>query len=98
MSSPTELLPGTGIAATSWKDASYHLRVYTQDIQGGIRESRWDGNWSGGTANDVIARAKPHSPIAVFNYNAGKSVCVVASLIVPTDDLCSSRSVSITFR
>jgi hypothetical protein len=76
MSSPTELLPGTGIAATSWKGASYHLRVYTQDIQGGIRESRWDGNWSGGTANDVIARAKPHSPIAVFNYNAGKSIRV----------------------
>ena len=75
MSNPLELLPGTSIGATSWtQNDSTHLRVYTQDIEGGIRETRWDNGWSGGESQDVIAKAKPYSPIAVFNYNTGFSV------------------------
>jgi hypothetical protein len=77
MSNPTELLPGTSIAATSFVTGSQvHLRVYTQDIEGGIREARFDGHWSGGTMKDVITKAKPHSPLAAFNYNNGASIRV----------------------
>jgi len=79
MSNPTELLPGTSIAATSWvkpEDGTAHLRVYTQDIKGGIRETRWDKSWSGGSSKDVIATAKPYSPLAVLSYNNGTSIRV----------------------
>lgn len=77
MSNPTQLLPGTSIAATSWiKDGTLQLRVFTQDVEGGIRESRWNKGWSGGTSKDVIVKAKPNSPIAVFNYNTGGSIRV----------------------
>jgi len=72
---PSQLLPRTDIAATSWGSGdSLNLRVYFQDIDGGIREARWHKGWSGGTSKDVIARAKPNSPIAVFNYGNGNSI------------------------
>lgn len=70
-SNPTETLPRTSIAAVTWthNDQVTHVRVYTQDINGGIRESRYDGqSWSGGTAQDVIAQAKPNSPISAFRH------------------------------
>jgi hypothetical protein len=77
MSNPSQLLPRTSIAATSFiKDGVLQLRVYTQDLEGGIRESRWNKGWSGGDQRDVIVRAKPNSPIAAFNYNNGDSIRV----------------------
>jgi len=77
MSNPSQLLPRTDIAATSWGSGNnLNLRVYSQDVDGGIREARWNKGWSGGTSNDVIVRAKPNSPIAVINYNNGASVRV----------------------
>jgi len=70
MSNPTELLPRTSIAATSWVDGdTSHVRVYTQDRQGAIRESRYNGSsWSGGTAADGLVYAMPYSPLAVLKY------------------------------
>jgi len=53
--------PGTGIAAVN---ESSHLRVYTQDVQGGIRESTYEGKWANGTPENVIVRGKIGSPIA----------------------------------
>jgi hypothetical protein len=53
--------PGTGIAAVN---NGSHLRVYTQDCQGGIRESMYEGKWSNGTDKNVIARGKTYSPLA----------------------------------
>jgi len=77
MPNPTELLPGTSIAATSWLiGGAPHLRVYTQDLDGNIRESRWDGSWLGGTNKEIIAKAKPYSALACFNFNDGKSIRV----------------------
>jgi hypothetical protein len=52
---------GTAIAAVN---ESNHLRVYTQDYEGGIRESVYEGGWSDGTPNNVIARGKIGSPVA----------------------------------
>ncbi|GIJ91920.1 hypothetical protein Asppvi_010895 [Aspergillus pseudoviridinutans] len=49
---------GTGIGAVN---DSYHLRVYTQDISGGIRESICENGWSSGR---LIAYCKLGSPIA----------------------------------
>lgn len=53
--------PGTGIAAVN---ESSHLRVYTQDVQGGIRESMYEGKWSNGTPKNVIVQGKIGSPLA----------------------------------
>jgi hypothetical protein len=52
--------PGTGVAAVN---QSSDLRVYTQDYQGGIRESMYEGKWSGGTPNNVIVQGKIGSPL-----------------------------------
>jgi hypothetical protein len=53
--------PGTGIAAVN---ESNHLRVYTQDCQGGIRESMYEGKWSNGTIKNVIVQDKIGSALA----------------------------------
>ncbi len=53
--------PGSAIAAVNSGD---HLRVYTQDVQGNIRESSYEGKWSNGTIKNVIAKGKIGSPIA----------------------------------
>lgn len=58
--SDTSLL-GTGIAAVNSVNL---LRIYSQDTSGGIREARFEGYWSGGLANDTIAKAKANSSIA----------------------------------
>jgi hypothetical protein len=52
---------GTGIAAVN---NGSHLRVYTQDYQGGIRESMYEGKWSNGTIKNVIVQGKIGSPLA----------------------------------
>lgn len=53
--------PGTGVTAVN---NGSHLRVYTQDYQGGIRESMYEGKWSKGTIKDVIVQGKIGSPLA----------------------------------
>jgi hypothetical protein len=69
MSNPTELLPGTSITATRWDNNGTELRVYTQDIQGNIREARYseETGWSGGTSKDIIVKAKPNSSMAAIS-------------------------------
>ncbi|KAF3480359.1 Fucose-specific lectin [Arthroderma uncinatum] len=54
-------IPGTGIAAVNSVNL---LRIYSQDTSGGIREARFEGQWSGGLQNDTIATAKINSSIA----------------------------------
>ncbi|KAG4412383.1 hypothetical protein IFR04_014479 [Cadophora malorum] len=49
----------TAIAAANSTD---HLRVYSQDVQGGIRESSYEAGWSGGVT--VLSKGKRNSPIA----------------------------------
>ncbi|KAL5323176.1 hypothetical protein ACEPPN_007706 [Leptodophora sp. 'Broadleaf-Isolate-01'] len=49
----------TAIAAVNSAD---HLRVYSQDVLGGIRESSYEGGWSGGV--NVLSTAKRDSPMA----------------------------------
>ncbi|KAH7382974.1 fucose-specific lectin [Cadophora sp. MPI-SDFR-AT-0126] len=49
----------TAIAAVNSTD---HLRVYSQDVQGGIRESNYEDGWSGGV--NVLSKGKRNSPIA----------------------------------
>jgi len=75
MSNPTELLPRSALAVVSFTvNNQIHLRVYTQDLNGGIRESRWDNGWSGGTAKDVIAQAKPHTSLAGLCWDNGGQI------------------------
>ncbi|KAM5445093.1 hypothetical protein MaudCBS49596_007864 [Microsporum audouinii] len=59
--SEVQTIPGTGIAAVNSVNL---LRIYSQDILGGIREARFEGYWSGGLLNDTIAKAKTNSSIA----------------------------------
>ena len=83
MPNPTELLPRTNIAATSWvTDSTPHIRIYTQDIEGNIRESRYENGWSGGEAKDTIVKAKPHSPIAAVSFDNGKVRTTYCSLFM----------------
>ncbi|KAK0113872.1 hypothetical protein ONS95_014117 [Cadophora gregata] len=49
----------TAIAAVNSTD---HLRVYFQDVSGGIRESSYEDGWSGGV--NVLSKGKRNSPIA----------------------------------
>jgi len=66
MSTRTQALPRTDIAAVGWSSS---VRVYFQDNNDGIRESRLEGtSWSGGTETDVIGKAKPGSAIAAFSH------------------------------
>jgi len=51
----------TPIAAVN---STNHLRVYTMDVSGAIRESQYEGQWTGGQPDNVIARAKIYSPVA----------------------------------
>jgi len=71
MSTQTQALPRTDLAAVRWSNgySKEQIRVYFQDNNDGIRESRYDGtSWSGGTQNDVIGKAKPGSAIAAFSH------------------------------
>ncbi len=49
----------TSIAAVN---NNSHLRVYSQDVNGGIRESIYEGSWTGGAK--VLTSGKLASPIA----------------------------------
>lgn len=53
----------TSLAAVCY---NANIRVYMTAKDGGIREARYDvdSSWAGGTKKDVIATAKPDSPIA----------------------------------
>ncbi|KAH6661856.1 fucose-specific lectin [Halenospora varia] len=60
-----------------------HLRVYSQDVHGGIRESRHEGGWSGGDKPLVVARLD--TPIAATS----KGLTNIRLYYLSTDDkLC----------
>ncbi|OBT70265.1 hypothetical protein VE03_00307 [Pseudogymnoascus sp. 23342-1-I1] len=59
--SASDIILNTAIAAVNNND---HLRVYTQDTKGGIRESLYEGKWQNGNGGNTIVTAKPNSPIA----------------------------------
>ena len=70
---------GTAIAAVN---NTNHLRVYTQDVFGNIRESVYESGWANGTINNVIAQGKIGSPLAATS-KALNEVCSKA--LTPTD-------------
>lgn len=61
------------IASVAWGDL--HVRVYTQDPEGYIRQSRFDtsdgvaGEWHRGGLEERLVLAKPHTPLAAFCVN-----------------------------
>ena len=81
MPNPTELLPRTGIAAITFtRNGVSQRRIYTQDLNGGIRETRFDGqSWSGGTSDDIIVKAKPGTAIAALHLNYKDAVSSIIS-------------------
>ncbi|KAK6334558.1 hypothetical protein TWF730_003772 [Orbilia blumenaviensis] len=67
------LPPGHSITATAW--SAWHVRVYFQDSQGGVRESRHDdGRWAGGDTNSILFVAKLGTPLAAINWNSGAEI------------------------
>jgi len=51
-----------------------HLRVYFQDNEGYVRESQWDGSWTGGTTNNRMFKARPNTPITAITWGNTPSV------------------------
>lgn len=47
-----------------------HLRVYFQDNEGWVRESLWDGSWTGGTVNNRLFQAKPNTPLSAITWGS----------------------------
>jgi len=56
-----QILFRSAIAAVNSND---HLRVYSQDVYGNIRESLFESGWANGTIKNVIAQSKLDSPLA----------------------------------
>jgi hypothetical protein len=64
---------GHSIAATAW--SAWHMRVYFQDGQGRIRESRHDdGIWSGGDTQSILLTAKMGTSLAAISWDNGRQV------------------------
>lgn len=61
MAAINDILIRTALAAVREDD---HLRVYETDVQGGIREVQYDGQWTGGEPRNMIARGKIGTPVA----------------------------------
>lgn len=58
---------GSAVATIAF--GNVHIRVYWQDKDNYIRESRWEHGWSGGTESDRVFLAKPGTPLAAVNWN-----------------------------
>ncbi|KAL2019414.1 hypothetical protein VTK56DRAFT_9705 [Thermocarpiscus australiensis] len=56
-----EITIRTGLAAVN---SGSHLRVYETAVDGGIREALYEGAWTGGTSNNVIAYGKVGTALA----------------------------------
>ncbi|KAF8244874.1 fucose-specific lectin [Wilcoxina mikolae CBS 423.85] len=70
MSSEGEILPGSSIAAVYMRSG---LRVYFQDVDGYVRESRWETiTWQGGSYKDILFRAKIGTPLAATSWSDSK--------------------------
>jgi len=53
-----------------------HLRVYFQDDEGYVRESQWDGSWTGGSVGNRLFRAKPNTPLSAITWGSTPSIRV----------------------
>jgi len=61
MSAVNEIIIRSAVAAVN-KDA--HIRVYETDVNGSIREAQYEGSWTGGTSNNIVATGKIGTPVA----------------------------------
>jgi hypothetical protein len=67
-----ELTQGTGTAIGAVNSSDY-LRIYTQDISSGIRESLYGNEWESGR---IIAGCKVGSPIAATSIGLSGVRCL----------------------
>ncbi|KAL0632000.1 hypothetical protein Q9L58_009126 [Maublancomyces gigas] len=70
----TEALPHTNIASICW--GNVHLRNYWQATDGTIRETQWDGSWTGGASRNVITAAKLTTPLAAIQWGDASQIRV----------------------
>lgn len=64
---------GNSITATAWSD--WHMRVYFQDGQGGVREVKHDnGVWAGGNTQNILFQAKLGTPLSAISWDHGRQV------------------------
>ncbi|KAK7214779.1 hypothetical protein V2G26_002782 [Clonostachys chloroleuca] len=61
MASVNEIAIRTSIAAVH---NGSHLRVYETDIEGKIRETQYEGKWTGGTSSNVIGSGRIGTPVS----------------------------------
>lgn len=62
------LTVNSSTACVAWDNV--HLRVYFQDNEGYVRESQWDGSWTGGKEGNRLFRAKPNSPLMAICWGS----------------------------
>jgi len=65
---PSALSQNSSTAAVAF--GSVHLRVYFQDNEGYVRESQWDGSWTGGSEKNRLFRAKQNTPLAAITWGS----------------------------
>jgi len=53
-----------------------HLRVYFQDSEGYVRESQWDGSWTGGAVSNRLFKAKANTPLSAITWGSTPSIRV----------------------
>ncbi|OBT95410.2 hypothetical protein VE01_05238 [Pseudogymnoascus verrucosus] len=85
--SASDIIFNTAIAAVNNND---HLRVYTQDTNGGIRESLYEGKWQNGNAGNTIVTAKLGSPIAATS----KELKEIRVYTLSTDNILTETAYS----
>ncbi|KAF8427766.1 lectin [Tirmania nivea] len=66
------LTPGTATACVAF--GNVHIRVYFQDNEGYVRESQWDGSWTGGTTRNRLFQAKSNTPLAAITWGSTPSI------------------------
>ncbi|KAF8459743.1 fucose-specific lectin [Kalaharituber pfeilii] len=70
----TSPIKRTATAAIAF--GNVHLRVYFQDKDGWVRESQWDGSWTGGGTANRLFKAKINTPLAAVTWGSSPHIRV----------------------
>lgn len=63
------VIPRTATASVGWDNQGIRLAVYTQDPEGYVRESQWNGNaWILGGPQNRLFLAKKNTPLAAYGF------------------------------
>ncbi|KAL5349843.1 hypothetical protein ACLOAV_004877 [Pseudogymnoascus australis] len=78
--SALDIILNTAIVAVNNND---HVRIYTQDTKGGVRESLYENEWQNDNGGNTIVTVKPGSPIAATSKELNDATSPPSSLATP---------------